>query len=234
MLCIVDRTIDVTMFVKIHNLIQNHKGERNKQTVIDFLHRTALGDMIPGEKLHMIAHGSGTTMGSGQDEYNATSLAKALVDRGLRGDIGSIKLSGCLTGSDITSTGSLIPRYCQAVADEIYRLTKSTKPIRLMVTGFTFTAVTDNTGTVRAKDPVLKVQYCQQYSGIIAKYKTGLFTWESMAKAMDISTPEAIKSSAAQIAAVSTMLFDELYRFNPRVLKGKEDSKYRGLPLADL
>jgi hypothetical protein len=234
MLCVVDKKLDVTMLVKMHNLIKNHKGERNGQTVVEFLDASNLGQMVRGEKLHVVGHGSGTTMGTAPDKYDAQKLSKTLVDRGLRGDIDSIKLSGCLTGADSYNGTPFAARYCQVVADEVYRLTKNTTPIRLMVTGFTFTAVTDEKGNVRAKDPVKKQTYGQGYTDIIDKYKAELADWEKQAATMKPTNTEEFKYYAAQMAGMSAKLFDELYLYNPTVIKGKEDSKYRGLPLADL
>ena len=234
MLCIVDRQIDVTMFVKIHNLIQNRKGERNGQTVIEFLDQAALANMVPGEKLHVVGHGGGDSMGSGTHKYNAIQLSKTLVDRGLRGDIDSIKLSGCLTGADYYNGKTFTSRYCQVVADEIYRLTKDTKPIRLMVTGFTFIAVTDKSGTVRAKDPALRAQFGQGYTDIMNKYKVERDVWDNVAATSLPTNTGQFKTCAAHIASISSKMFEELYKYNPSVIKGKEDSKYRGLALADL
>jgi hypothetical protein len=234
MLAIVDREIDLTMFVKIHNLIQNHKGERNGVTVIEYLDKAELGKMIFGEKLHVVGHGGGDSMGSGTYLYDAKRMAKTLVDRGLRGDIDSIKLSGCSTGALSTPTKNFASRYCQDVADEIFALTKNTKPIRLMVTGFTFLAVTDNQGKVRAKDSLKRQQLGKGYTDIMNKYKVQRDGWDKTAATFKPDTTEDFKLSAEFMAGISASMFAELYKYNPTVIQGKEDSKFRGLALADL
>lgn len=48
---------------------------------------------------------------------------------------------------------------------------------------------------------------------------------------MDTSTPEKILANASELAADSAAMFNELYKHNPKVIKGKADSKFRGLAI---
>jgi hypothetical protein len=234
MLCVVDKKLDMTMLVKLHNLIRNHKGERNGQTVVEFLEVAELDKMVPGEKLHVVGHGGGTTMGTAPDKYDGLALSKMLVDRGLRGDIHSIKLSGCLTGAESYNGQQFPKRYCEVVADEIYRLTKDNKRIRLTVTGFTFIAVTDKDGKVRAKDPGKRQTYGQGYTDIMNKYQVERLDWEQKASTMKPTSTEEFKHFAELMAGMSAKLFEELYQYNPTVIKNKVDSKFRAKSTEDI
>ncbi len=227
MLCILAEPIDVAMFVKIHNLVTNGIGSRAGASVVEFLHRTNLANMVKSEKLHIVGHGSGTTMGTAPNKYSAERLADTLVKRGLRGDIASIKLSGCKTG-ELPASG---PPYCQVVADKIFELTKARKqdgPIRLMIVGLTFFAVTSQAGKVRAKDPVKRDTHKAEYDNIVAGRDT---TWDSYAATLPIGSSREIIQSAETIAALTKDFFALLYVHNEKVIQDKAGSRFKAYPM---
>ena len=224
MLCIVAKSIDLAMFVKLHNLITHGVGERKGQTVVEFLHKTDLSQMVPGEQLHLVGHGDIDGMDDNGTLLDATQLAELLLEKGLRGDIVSIKLSGCSTGV----VGDNLAPLCQRVADEILRLsTTNGNPIDVKVTGITGVGVTNKGGRVRAKDPAWRDNptLVAEYTNIGSRYDAAINRWNKLAKLMDISNQAAIIRSASQMEWFSRSLFKELYAHNEKVVKGKKESK---------
>src|SRR5262249_34644922 len=144
MLCILKIPIDLAMWVKLHNLISNKKGDRNGAVVVDILARSDFKDMVPGEKLVLVSHGNETTFGG----MTPAVLAGELIDRNLPYDVGSIKLSGCKAGSDKSGTPVALH-----LAFQLYDQTKHCRPpLTVDVTAFTDTAVTFPDGRVRTKN----------------------------------------------------------------------------------
>jgi hypothetical protein len=222
MLCILKTPIDLAMWVKLHNLIQNKKGSRDGKTVVDLLDRADLKTMLPGEKLTLVSHGSETSFGG----YDPTDLAKKLLSKGLRNDLSSIKLSGCKAGSDAKGTP-----FCKTLSRTLFDLTKHTSDaIKVEVTGFVGTAVTFSDGTVRSKPQIQPPIVGPTYNEIIDKYeKSGeLDTWKKEALNLPYASEKQIVEGAQKMALLSKAMFEELYIFNGKVTYGKAGSKFRG------
>lgn len=222
MLCILKTPIDLAMWVKLDNLIANKKGARNGKVVVELLAKADFSSMLPDEKLVLVSHGNETKFGG----LDVAALAKELVTRKLRGDVSSIKLSGCKSGSDAVGTP-----YCNSLSRAIYDSTKHLKPpLTIKVTGFVNSAVTFPDGRVRAKIPGTTPKTGPTYDEIIDKYKLSgdRKTWDDLAAKLPFDTEAHIIESAQLIAQLSRSMFDELYALNNQITYGKDDSKRRG------
>lgn len=225
MLVIMKTPIDLAMWVKIHNLIVSRKGSRDGAVAVDLLSRTDFRQLVPGEKVILVAHGNETHFGG----YDATSLARVLFDKDLPYDVKSIKLSGCKSAAPGKP-------YCLELARELYKVSILCKPpLTVDVTGMVDTAVTFPDGRVRAKKVHRTPTEGPTYEQIIARYDdpklksqkipTQMELWKQLAASMPYGDQQEIIASAALVAKATTAMFDELYKLNEQITRSKEEGR---------
>ena len=224
MLCVLETPIDLAMWVKLDNLIRNKRGTRNRVVVVEPIKIADFSQMKKGEKLTLVAHGGTTTFGG----MTPDKLADTLIEKKLRPDIASIRLSGCHSGSYDDGTP-----VCLQLSRALLEKTKHLKPpLVINVTGFVGTAVTFFDGHVRVKIKRMDPKEGPTYSEILNKYKkTDQFqTWVQMASKLPCSTQKEIIQSAQIIAKESSSLFEELYLLNKQVTMSGAISRLRVSP----
>ncbi len=206
MICIVDTPVDLANFVELNNLLNNRKGRNKGQLSVSVLSWAKFGKMAADEKLYLLAHGSPTQVGT-HVQYTPQALAAELLKRGLP-KIAKIVLVACETG--VSKNGN--PAYCTALANQIDQQSKGA--VKVPVTGFTDSAVTDQFGKTRAVDPVAEGKLGVQYADIMNRWSKDLDSWENTAAHLPWGTEQDLVDGARIMALKSKDFFAELYSIN--------------------
>jgi hypothetical protein len=214
MICVVDAPIDLANFVELNNLVVNLKGESGGDTSASVLAKADFGRMKSDEKLYILAHG--VVAAWGPPPHDATAFAKILLDRKLPGHIASIKLVACESGKGNDP-------FAKGLAGELDK--QSVGKVKVRVTGFTDSAVTNQFGQTRAVDPALVRKHQREYDALFDKWKIQVAAWEKQSKAEPYDTTELLVQGASKMAKLSKAFFAELYVINEKLIKSKQDSK---------
>jgi hypothetical protein len=219
MLCIVDTPVDLANWVELNNLLNARKGRGDGQRSASALPWADFSKMKSDEKLYLLAHGAPNEIGENQ-KYSAQALAAVLLKKGMP-QIAKIILVACESGVSENSN----PAFCAVLAKQIDQQSKG--KVKVPVTGFTGSAVTDQLGRTRAVDETKSQKRSVQYDDIMDRWAAKRGEWENEAAHSPWKTQEDLIASAKTRAAKSQPFFAELYDINAHIVKDREDSKLK-------
>ncbi|MBX3261770.1 MAG: hypothetical protein KIS78_09040 [Labilithrix sp.] len=224
MICIVVTPVDVKNYVEVFNLRNNDKG--NGKVVggagsVCALDWADFSQMKAGEKLYLLAHGDGRTIGARDPhgkQYLPGALAKQLLERGLPANVRAIKLVACHTGRvPLAYSKSVTAAYCQLLADEIN--TQSTSGHAVRVTGIPGIEVMSDLGKTGAKH--VGFSSAPEYKALKydLNWRVKVEGWERLAERLDTSNEPSLILNAELIAKLTGSFFKLLYPINAKYVQ---------------
>ena len=155
--------------------------------------------------------------------YTPEALADKLLKAGLPEHISSIKLVACETGIASATDAAYSVKLAQALASG------KPKGVKVPVTGFTGSAVTNEFGQTRAVDDKLMAKYQVEYDALLTKFDTDINLWNGYAAKLPSGTQKELIENSRTIARATKPIFSELYKINLKITKDKKGSKLKSV-----